>query len=95
MLAVVVAIVVAPFAAGSKPLQRRNSHWRSSFLTAGESSSRLIGIEGGVKKKCEVMRFYLTFDYVENLRNLVVLNGIKEKFCYKKVLFRYFFASRH
>ena len=31
-----------------------------------------------------------TFDYVENLRNLVCLNCIKEKFCYKKVLFHYF-----
>ena len=29
----------------------------------------------------------LTFDYVENLRNFVGLNCIKENFCYKKVLF--------
>ena len=32
----------------------------------------------------------LTFDYVENLRGLVGFNSIKEKSCYKNVLFHYF-----
>ena len=31
----------------------------------------------------EVKLFYLIFDYVENLRNLVSLNCIKETFYYK------------
>ena len=35
------------------------------------------------------------FDYVENLRNLVGLNCIKEKFCYKKSPVLLFVASRH
>ena len=38
----------------------------------------------------EYEQFNLTFDYVEHLRNLVGLNCVKEKFCYKKVLFHYF-----
>ena len=37
--------------------------------------------------------FTSTFDYVENLLNLVGLNCIKEKFCYKKVLFHYFLPA--
>ena len=38
----------------------------------------------------EVKQFYLTLDYIERLCNLFGLNFIKEKFCYKKVLFHYF-----
>ena len=41
----------------------------------------------------EVKQFYLTFDHVENLRNLVGLNCTKEKFCYKKVVFHYFLPA--
>ena len=38
----------------------------------------------------KVKQFHLTFDYVEHLRNLVGLNCMQEKFCYKKVLFHHF-----
>ena len=38
----------------------------------------------------KVKQFYLNFDYVENLHNLVGLNCIKGSFCYKKALFHYF-----
>ena len=44
-------------------------------------------------QECEVKQFYLTFDYVENLRNLIGFSCIKDKFCYKKILLHYFLPA--
>ena len=50
----------------------------------------LLGFDSLYLQEYEVKPFYLTFDYIDNLCNLLGLNCMKEKFCYKKVLFHNF-----